>query len=212
MLLRIDNLNISLQGKNILSEFKLELEKGEKVGIRGMSGVGKSTLINAILGFINIESKKIYYKGEVLCPKNISMFRSEVTWLPQNVNFSDDKVKDFINHPFTYQANRSLTPEESHIAQYFDELLLDHQLLDSTMDKLSGGEKQRIALITCLLLQRDFLLLDEPTASLDQKVKKRVAELVFSIPGITILTTSHDEQWLKYCDRIIDLKIKNLSK
>lgn len=73
------------------------------------------------------------------------------------------------------------------------------------MNDISGGERQRCALIACLMLDRKILLLDEPTSFLDDSVKKIVSEYIFSLPERSIITTSHDDEWMKYVDRVIDI-------
>jgi ABC-type lipoprotein export system ATPase subunit len=82
---------------------------------------------------------------------------------------------------------------------------LKAELLENKMQDVSGGEKQRIALVSCLLLQREILLLDEPTSALDSHSKSKVMDYLFANPKLTILSSSHDPEWIARCSKIVSL-------
>lgn len=209
MLIKVEDLRIEFQGKIVLDHFNLELEEGEKLGIFGKSGAGKSTILNVILGFSKFDRGKIFFRGEKLGPSNISQLRKEIAWLPQNTSFSDEPVWDFILKPLTYAANADLDQTEENMLNFFEHFNLPRDILNKSMNEISGGERQRSALIACLMLNRKILLLDEPTSFLDNSVKKIISEYIFSLPGRSIITTSHDDTWMKYVDRVIDMNDQN---
>ncbi|MCB1306305.1 MAG: ATP-binding cassette domain-containing protein, partial [Leptospiraceae bacterium] len=78
--------------------------------------------------------------------------------------------------------------------------------MDRSVGTLSGGEKQRIALIAALLLDRPILLLDEPSSALDESSRDRVMELLASKHNLTILSVSHDREWTQMADRTFSMQ------
>ena len=85
------------------------------------------------------------------------------------------------------------------------ELELEHDILDKNFQELSGGEKQRIGILTSLLLNRDIYLLDEVTSALDMKLKKKVADYFLAQEDWTLLIISHDQEWERDWMEIIDI-------
>ena len=100
-------------------------------------------------------------------------------------------VREFIYAPFEYQVNKSIRPTADRIEYWFDALNLKTGILDHPISTVSGGEKQRIGILTVLLMQRPVLFLDEPVAALDAKTKKKVVDLLLGQGQQTILSTSH---------------------
>ena len=82
---------------------------------------------------------------------------------------------------------------------------LKTEIIDHTIGSVSGGEKQRIGILTVLLLQRPVLFLDEPVAALDIKMKNKVVDLLLGNDQLAILSTSHDVVWNEHCNKIITL-------
>jgi ABC-type lipoprotein export system ATPase subunit len=83
---------------------------------------------------------------------------------------------------------------------------LSSSLLPKPFRELSTGQRQRVGLVLCHLLDRPLMLLDEPTSALDEDSKQKAIDLLFADNGRTIISTTHDPFWLKRCDKIIELK------
>ena len=81
--------------------------------------------------------------------------------------------------------------------------------MDSSFDEISGGEKQRIGIMICKLLKRDIMLLDEPTSALDKVNLGSVVEYLCAENETTMLSASHDDEWLRHCDNIIELWVES---
>lgn len=200
------NINLSFGNEHVLDHFNMDIKKNQKVVIRGSSGIGKSTIINLILGFIKPDSGEIIWKDKRVSDDNIHQIRSQFAWLPQDFKFGSGSVKEVILFPFQFRRNRTLIPDDETIITSLTKVSLDETILKKKFADISEGQKQRIGLVLCLLLKRDFILLDEPTSSLDQESKQKVIELFLKDENLTILSTSHDPEWIKHCEKVIDLK------
>lgn len=204
MILSVQNLSISFENKSIIKSLSFDVAKNEKICIKGVSGKGKSSLFNAILGFVIPESGTIKLFDRELNSENINFFRKNIAWLPQQMEFAST-VKEFIELPESFLANKIQKKENLSIQYLLKTFLLDEKILENTMQKVSGGEKQRLGLINALMLNRKLLLLDEPISSLDTDSKNAVMDYLFSQKDITIVSTSHDNEWIGRCDRVVEI-------
>lgn len=204
-MLAFDNISIVFNGHTIIQGLNFKMEKGEKIVIKGESGSGKSSLLNTLTGFVRPSNGKIIFKGHELSPKNFSNLRNELAYLPQQISFNNLDVEAFIRLPFQFDRNKSLNPSMNQIERFFRDFGLKPDLLKSKMQDISGGEKQRVALISCLLLGRKILLLDEPTSALDSQIKQKVMHFLFEQEHVTIMSASHDPEWVERCTKVIDI-------
>lgn len=204
MILSVQNLSISYDNKSIIKDLSFDVAENEKICIKGVSGKGKSSLFNAILGFIIPVSGTIKLFDRELNSENINFFRKNIAWLPQQMEFAST-VKEFIELPESLLANKIQKNENLSIQYLLKTFLLDEKILENTMQKVSGGEKQRLGLINALMLNRKLLLLDEPVSSLDTDSKNAVMDYLFSQKDITIVSTSHDNEWIGRCDRVVEI-------
>ncbi len=206
MLISIKNISLRYNEKSLFSNFSLDIRQGEKVALKGMSGVGKTSVLNILLGFVKPDAGKIFYENEKLSSKNIRKLRSNLSYLPQEIHFSNMGVKEFLLLPFGFEKNKHLKPSDKKLKIYLDKFLLEHEILNKQMTEISGGEKQRIALISCLLLEREFMIFDEPTSALDKKTKAAVMDFIFTKKELTLLSTTHDDDWINRCDKVVELQ------
>jgi putative ABC transport system ATP-binding protein len=95
-----------------------------------------------------------------------------------------------------YKTNGPLREKEMKMDQLLELLELEQEILSNDLETLSGGEKQRIAILVALLLRRNFFLLDEPTAFLDTDLKTKMAQYFSEKKDWTVLVISHDTCWL----------------
>jgi putative ABC transport system ATP-binding protein len=201
----VKNLVVRFDQQTILNHLSFEVSKGAKVAVKGLSGSGKSTLLNALLGFVIADSGEISIDGYALNADNIQKIRSQVAWLPQQLDLHLDKVRDLLWLPFSFSRNRALRPAEKEIAATFEALRLETGLLDRPLPEISGGQKQRVALASCVLLKRPLLFLDEPTSALDAETKQDILDYLFAMPQLTILALTHDSDWLARSQQVISL-------
>lgn len=203
-----------LEGKNIhfsygeevlFKDFSFELNEGEKLVLKGESGSGKSTLFRLILGFEYPDEGEFLYKGSSLDQKNLKTFRKETSWLPQDLNFGEGSVKEVIRYPFRFKSSSKSEPDDESITNKLNDLGLQADILEKTFSDLSTGQRQRIGILICVMMDKPLLLLDEPTSALDKKSKKKLADEVLKTDR-TILSTSHDPFWVERCDRVIEIE------
>lgn len=206
-MLELKNISLNFKDKKILDDFSIKVEKGSKIALKGPSGSGKTSILNLIMHFIFPDSGEILINDEKIIKDNIKNIRDQITWLPQNTSiFGKGNVESVILRPFSFDSNSDLTPPHEIIVQHLGKVGLKKDILDNDIEDISGGEKQRIGLIICKLLERPLMLLDEPTSALDSDSKVLAIDYLFDKNDQTILATSHDNAFLKRCERIIELK------
>lgn len=205
MLLEGRNIHFKYGKEVIFNDFSFELKKGEKLVLKGESGSGKSTLFRLILGFEKPESGEFFYNGSSLENGTLNSFRKETAWLPQDLNIGDGSVKEVIEYPFEFKSCSGNKPSDESIKNLLNDLGLDSSILEKTFFDLSTGQRQRIGILICILMDKPLMLLDEPTSALDRDSKVKLADILLKSER-TILSTSHDPFWVKRCDRIIEMQ------
>ncbi|MBN1881637.1 MAG: ATP-binding cassette domain-containing protein [Deltaproteobacteria bacterium] len=206
----IRGLTIRFGNTTLFENLSLTVERGEKVALSGPSGSGKTSILKCILGFLVPREGTISVFGRELSEKTVWQVRRSAAHVAQEPELGDGTVGEILEKPFTYRANRHLRQNLIHIQDLCERLLLSLSILDSQMTELSGGEKQRVALIGALLLQRPLLLLDEASSALDKEATRAVQLLLASLTDVTILSVSHDDTWLSFSDRVVTLPARTV--
>lgn len=196
-MIRLEKINLTLKQQPIFTNLNLHIKKNKKILLKMPSGTGKSTLLKAIMGYISVNSGNIIIDGEILGQNNIDTLRQKFAYIGQNIFFTEDSVEKYINLIFSFQRNKNIKLSNSSLYEFLEKFDLDKSILKKSPTLLSGGEKQRIALILVLLLDREILLLDEVTSGLDHNLKIKVIEIIKNL-NKTIIISSHDNQWLDY--------------
>ena len=204
--LEIRDLCLSYNTRPILTRFSMILRKGETAGVWGESGAGKSSLLKCILGFVSPESGSIHILGQELNSRSVWTLRHHLGYVQQEPDPGQGTVADFLRFPLTFKSNRHLEKNWDRLGEILSALRLSSSLLDEKMTRLSGGEKQRISLISALLLEREIYLLDEITSALDEKNTAAVLEFLRSLKGVSILAVTHDRRVTESCDSVFDLR------
>jgi ABC-type bacteriocin/lantibiotic exporter with double-glycine peptidase domain len=196
--------------KIILNNINFEILKGSSVGILGNSGVGKTTLLNIIIGLLDPDEGQIIIDGENLV-KFKREWQDKIGYVPQNIYLSDDNIKKNIALGFEEELidmkKIDYCLKASRLTKFLSELPYG---LDSKLgefgDKISGGQKQRIGIARALYNNPEILILDEYTNSLDPKTEEEVVnEINMLKKEKTILTISHKDSTLRLCDNIYQL-------
>lgn len=179
----------SFGDKNIMKGFDYTFKKGERVGIVGKNGTGKSTFLKVALGLLSPDSGKINH-GETIVFGNFAQ---------EGLQYKEDKraieyVKDFAE--FFPLADGS----KISASQFMEKFGFTAQQQFTPLSKLSGGEKRRLHLLSVLFKNPNFLVLDEPTNDLDLQTLRTLEEFLQDFPGC-ILIVSHDRYFM---DRLVD--------
>ncbi|MBN1517164.1 ATP-binding cassette domain-containing protein [Candidatus Sumerlaeota bacterium] len=178
---------------------------GEHVALNGPSGCGKTTLLRCVLGFATPDAGAIRVDGEALDARTVWELRQRIAYVPQSPEFGDGTVEEVLHRPFAYKANAALAANVSRAPELLKRLRLPDDAMSKQTGDLSGGEKQRLALVVALLLERKMLLLDEPTAALDGEAKAAALELLREQSDMAILSVSHDEALRKTAARVVNI-------
>ena len=204
VILQMENISKSFDGKEILNNFNLEIGRNEFVTLLGPSGCGKSTILRIIGGFVNPDTGRVLFEGK------------DITNMPpekRNVNTVFQKYSLFPhmnvaeNIAFGLKLKKK---SQSYIKDKIDYALklvnLDGYETRDTLS-LSGGQQQRVAIARAIVNEPEVLLLDEPLGALDLKLRHEMQRELIKIKkevGITFLYVTHDqEEALMMSDRII---------
>lgn len=208
----VENLNKKFGKHQVLEKLNLVITKGEITTIFGPSGAGKSTLLNIIglvesadSGVVKVFGKEI---PNVNSREATGWRRNKLDYLFQNFGLIDDKtVKANLDISLVYKKLRKKDKLNQQIKALQD-VGLDVNYLKMKVHDLSGGEQQRIAIAKTILKDADVILADEPTGSLDEENKKRIAELLVDLKnkGKTVVIVSHDRYFESISDKCVYIK------
>ena len=206
-MLHINNACIAFGTEVLFSGFEMKLEKGETACIVGQSGCGKTSLLNAVMGFVPLYEGTIKVGGTLLDKSTIDLVRRQIAWIPQELALPFEWVKEMVSLPFELKVNRSVTFSEERLFMCFDELGLEHELYFKRVNEVSGGQRQRIMLAVAALLNKPLIVIDEPTSALDTGSTDKV--LAFfrrqAEKGAAVLAVSHDKDFASGCHYLIEL-------
>jgi len=150
------------------------LHEGSVLLVKGPSGSGKSTLLRILSRLQALVEGQIYFQGINMLSFTPQLWRSKVLYVPQKPAIFAGTVYDNLLIPYTLRINKSKDFKLEIIKELFGKLLLDFSITGQNAKTLSGGEAARIALLRAVLMEPNILLLDEPTAALDDSTKKAV--------------------------------------
>lgn len=204
-LLQLEKVGLSHEGRSILENITFSVSEGERVQLVGPSGSGKSTILKLIAGIQSPTKGHIFYQGKDLDDLDMPLYRRSVSYCYQQPVLFGKTVED--NLAFLYQIRQeAFNPEKALDALASVDLSAD--FLQKKIIELSGGEKQRVALIRNVMFEPDVLLLDEITAGLDARTKEIVHELLenYHLKGKTLIEVSHDQDEINQAKRIISIQ------
>ncbi len=193
--------------KDILYIDNLEIKNSKVTSVVGESGSGKTTLLRLLNKLISYDSGEILYKNEPLKDLNSVELRRSVAMLSQSAAIFSGSIKDNLLIGLKF-SEKPLVPEK----KLYDVLKLVNlnKNLDDNANKLSGGEKQRVALGRIILLQPDCLLLDEPSSALDEETEHLVIKALVDYTkenNKSLIMVTHSKKIANYfSDEIIEIK------
>ncbi|WP_373754715.1 ABC transporter ATP-binding protein [Jeotgalibaca porci] len=209
-ILEVKHLSFSVGEKEILKDISFKIQKGDFITIKGPSGSGKSTLLKLLAAIMNPSAGEIIYKGKPLSEYEITDYRKEVSYSFQNAALFGTTVAD--NLMFPYEIRNEPFDRDRAIA-LLDKVMLSEQYLDQKITELSGGEKQRVALIRNVLFTPEVLLLDEVTSALDAENRKVISDAILRLNrenNITVLWVTHNTDEINDAAKTIEMKAGRL--
>ncbi len=216
----IENLKFQYNSKSkILKIDKLKIEKNSIIGIKGESGIGKSTLSYIILGLIDQYEGKIYFDDRLVDKKNLLSYQTLFSYVPQTVYLTDDTIRNNIALGQSDNLiNEDRVIEISKKCQIYDFIMqLDKKFNHVVGEKgnlLSIGQIQRIGIARALYKNSDIILMDESTSSLDEENERNIMNFIRDLKneGKTIIIISHKKSQLSFCDQVYNLNDNGLQK
>jgi zinc/manganese transport system ATP-binding protein len=207
--LEVDDVSVSYSGRTILDHVSFEVRKGEFTGLIGSNGVGKTTLLQVILGLQKTSTGSVSVLGSPRRRRNRSL-----GYVPQKVLLDPDvpmRARDFV--ALGLDAHRFGLPRRTAAQLDLVERTLEEvdatSLADARVGSLSGGEQQRVLIAHALISRPELLLLDEPLANLDPKSVQEIVALLHRIVvqhGVAVLLSAHEmNSLLPVMDRIVYL-------
>ena len=197
-----------------IDHLSLVIKKGERVGIKGASGKGKTTLFNLILGLYHPTSGDILVDGEKLTNANIRKWQNSIGYVSQSVFIADMTLAENItlgvaDDKIDYKRIDEVIAMAD--LKEFVSTLPDgiHSRIGEQGSRLSGGQRQRIGIARALYKHSDILFFDEATSSLDNLTEENINSAIRRLSNdnraLTIVVIAHRDSSLEYCDRIIEL-------
>ena len=200
--------------RGVIEDLSLTIRPGEKVGLVGRSGAGKSTFVNLLLRFYDIESGRILIDGQDISAVQQDSLRASIGMVTQDTSLLHRSVRDNILYGRP-AATEAMVIDAARRAEASDfiETLADpsgRRGLDAHVGergvKLSGGQRQRIAIARVMLKDAPILILDEATSALDSEVEAAIQENLYRLmEGKTVIAIAHRLSTIAAMDRLIVL-------
>lgn len=202
-ILSLLNVGYRVNDETILQNITFNVNEGEKVTVTGPSGSGKSTLMKLVGSMLTPSEGTIEYLGTSVEDIEPTEFRKEVSYFFQNAQLFDETVRDNLSFPYMIREEEF---SETRGKELLEQVKLPSTYLTKPIKNLSGGEKQRIALVRNLMFQPKVLLLDEISSSLDAENRNIISDMIDEMTGekrVTVLTITHDEKEISEADRVV---------
>ena len=214
--LKLSNVSFKYENQEdyIFKSLNLEIKKGERIGIIGKTGDGKSTLLDILMGLIEPNSGKFIVNGRDLNRENryLNLWRKQISHVPQNIYLLDKTIiENIVLRDEQENINFERVSNAVKLAQ-IDDFIFNSPFKYETLVgerglKISGGQKQRIGIARALYNIPNILILDEATSALDEETEKLIMESITEInKKMTIIIVAHRLKTMKYCDRVIKLR------
>lgn len=193
-------------GNEVISNINFKINKGEKIGIIGGTGSGKTTLIKLIERFYDVTSGELLYKGHDIKDYDLDKLHQEISLVNQRSVLFNGTIKSNIligkKDATNEEIINALKSSEAYkfVKEYSD--FIDHEVYENGKN-FSGGQKQRLSLARALIKDSELLILDDSTSALDYLTDKNVRENINKMKDLTVIFISQRTSSIQHCDKII---------
>ena len=203
----LTDVSLTLSSRNLFRGLSFSLSGGEMLGVCGSSGCGKTSLLRLVLGFVEMDGGVVEICGERLTAESVRRCRSSIAYLPQDLFFSQETVRDAVQMAFSLKVNDAVKFSKEKLMKEWARLSLKEELYDMPLQSISGGQRQRVMLASCALLGKKLWLLDEPTSALDAESVLNVVDFICRARqhNVAVIAVSHDQRLLSACSSVLDM-------
>ena len=202
-----ENVSFQYGEKKLFQNKNVHIRGGEKVGLVGFTGAGKSTFINLILRFFPLHSGKILIDGQEIANISLESLRRQIALIPQDPVLFHRSLQENISYgkPDATESEIIQAAKLAHCDEFIRNMPLAYETkVGERGTKLSGGEKQRIAIARAILVDAPILILDEATSSLDSVTEKYIQDSLDKLmQNRTTIVIAHRFSTLSQMDRIL---------
>lgn len=207
-IIRFEDVSKAYGDNEVLSDFSLDIMKGEFLTVIGSSGSGKTTMLKMINGLLSPTSGTIYVEGKDISKENQTILRRNIGYVIQGIGLFPHMTirKNIAYVPELINGNDKARTRAA-VERLVDVVGLDHSMLDRYPAELSGGQQQRVGIARALAANPDILLMDEPFGAVDEITRKMLQQEIARIHEqlqVTIVFITHDiKEALKLGTRVL---------
>ena len=200
-------MNFAYKDNNpVFKNFNLEIPPGQKIGVVGMSGGGKSTLIKLLQRFYDVNSGEIKIDGQNITDVTQESLHKAMSYIPQSSQMLERTIGENIAYgrPNATKEEIEQAAKDAFADEFIHELPNGYKTILNAQNQLSGGQMQRLSIARAILKDSQILLLDEATSALDSESEFYIQKAIENvIQDKTVLVVAHRLSTLKNMDRII---------
>ena len=208
----------SPEGPDVLTDISYSICKGDRIGIVGTTGSGKSTLVDLIMGLLIPSEGEMTFDGEVLNKDNMGSWQNCIAHVPQSIYLTDGTIEQNIGFGCTTsEINSEWVVNAAKVAQLHDVVLsLPDQYKTRIGENgvlLSGGQRQRLGIARALYRKSSLIIFDEATSALDTDTEENVIDAIEALGNApTVVMVAHRLSTLRSCNKLIRINNGNLEK
>ena len=214
-MLNIEQANISIQNisflyggvQQVFDGLDLEIKAGEKIGLIGTSGAGKSSLIKLLLRFYDVQSGQICIDGQNIVDVDLDSLRQNIAIIPQDISLFNHSILDNIRYGRFEATDAEViaAAKQAYAHDFIEDLPEGYQTIVGERGvRLSGGQRQRIAIARAILKDAPILVLDEATSALDSESERLIQQSLEGVmEGKTVIAVAHRLSTINHLDRLI---------
>jgi len=206
LLLDVQDVAFSVGDRQLLKPVSLQLYQGDCVLLTGPSGSGKSTFLKILASLITPTSGQLFFRNSDITTLRAEAYRQQVSYCFQTPQLFGQTVYDNLALPWQIRRQK---PQRDKLVAALESVNLSPDMLNKSVEQLSGGEKQRVGLLRNLQFMPEVLLLDEVTSALDEENRLSVLSLINRIAAeekVAVVRISHDVNDIQQAEQVLRLE------